>query len=155
MNKKKIHTILIIFILLVYGCGFTPQYAGFKNLDFYLKVGEIRGDRDLNNEIKSQLKKYESDREDLEQININYDSKYDKITISKNTKGEATKYNLKVDIVFQIKSENYSTKIIFNEEFKIDKIDDTIEENNYIRIVKRNFAEKAVEKVILNIRQNK
>ena len=154
MNKKVI-SFLIILSFFIYSCGFTPQYAGFKNLEFDLVVDETSGDRDFNNEIRSQIKRYNRGRSGVEKIKISYDSTYTKIILTRDTKGEATKYNLKVNVIFDITSENYSTKIVFDDEFNIDKIDDTIEENNYIKIVKRNFAERAVEKVILSIREKK
>ena len=155
MNKIKIPSFLIILSIFIYSCGFSPQYAGFKNLEFDLIVNKASGDRDFNNEIKSQIKRYDQGRDDVEKIRINFDSNYQKIILSKNTKGEATKYNLKVNVIFDVKYESFSRKIVFNDEFSIDKIDDTIEENNYIKIVKKNFAERAIEKIILNIRQNK
>ena len=155
MYKKKILPFLIILSFFIYSCGFTPQYAGFKNLEFDLIVNKASGDRDFNNEIKSQIKRYDRGRDDVEKIRINFDSNYQKIILSKNTKGEATKYNLKVRVIFNINSKNYSSKIIFDDEFSIDKIDDTIEENNYIKIVKKNFAERAIEKIILSIRQRR
>ena len=154
MNKRVI-SFLIILSFFIYSCGFTPQYAGFKNLEFDLVVDETSGDRDFNNEIRSQIKRYNRDRSEVEKIKISYNSTYAKIVLTRDTKGEATKYNLKVNVIFDITSENYSTKIVFNDEFNIDKIDDTIEENNYIKIVKRNFAERAIEKIILNIRERK
>ena len=154
MNKRAI-SFLIILSFFIYSCGFTPQYAGFKNLEFDLIVDKASGDRDFNNEIRSQIKRYDRSRDDVEKIRINLVSDYQKIILSKNTKGEATKYNLKVRVIFEINSKNYSSKIIFDDEFSIDKIDDTIEENNYIKIVKRNFAERAIEKIILSIRQRR
>ena len=153
MNKRKISSFLIILSFLIYSCGFTPQYAGFKNLEFDLVIDNVSGDRDFNNVIKSQIKRYDRERDDVEKIKISYESDYEKIILTKNTKGEATKYNLKVKVIFDISSKNFSTKVLFNDEFSIDKIEDTIEENNYIKIVKSNFAERAIEKVILSIRQ--
>ena len=153
--NKRVTSFLIILSFFIYSCGFTPQYAGFKNLEFDLIVDESSGDRDLNNEIRSQIKRYDRGRKGVEKIKISYDSNYEKIILTKNTKGEPTKYNLKVDVIFEINSDNYSTKIVFKDEFNIDKIDDTIEENNYIKIVKRNFAERAIEKIILSIREKK
>ena len=155
MYKIKISSFLIILSFLIYSCGFTPQYAGFKNLEFDLVIDNVSGDRDFNNVIKSQIKKYDRGRDNIEKIKISYESDYEKIILTKNTKGEATKYNLKVKVIFDISSKNFSTKVLFNDEFSIDKIEDTIEENNYIKIVKSNFAERAVEKVISSIRQKK
>ena len=155
MYKKKIYSFLIILSFFIYSCGFTPQYAGFKNLEFDLVIDKVSGDRDFNNVIKSQIKRYDRGRDDVEEVKISYESDYKKMVLSKNTKGEATKYNLKVKVIFNVSSKNYSAKILFNDEFSIDKIEDTVEENNYIKIVKSNFAERAIEKVILNIRQKK
>ena len=151
--SKKVSSFLIILSFFFYGCGFTPQYAGFKNLDFDLIVDTVSGDRDFNNEIRSQIKRYNRGRSGVEKIKISYDSTYAKIILTRDTKGEATKYNLKVNVIFKINSDNYSRKIVFKDEFNIDKIDDTIEENNYIKIVKRNFAERAIERLILSINQ--
>ena len=155
MYKEKISSFLIILSFFMYSCGFTPQFAGFKNLEFDLVIDNVSGDRDFNNVIKSQIKRYDRGRDDVEKIKISYESDYEKIILTKNTKGEATKYNLKVRVIFDIRSENFSTKILFKDEFSIDKIEDTVEENNYIKIVKNNFAQRAIDKVILNIRQKK
>ena len=155
MYKEKISSFLIILSFFMYSCGFTPQFAGFKNLEFDLVIDNVSGDRDFNNVIKSQIKRYDRGRDNVEKIKISYESDYEKIILTKNTKGEATKYNLKVRVIFDIRSENFSTKILFNDEFSIDKIEDTVEENNYIKIVKNNFAQRAIDKVILSIRQKK
>tara|TARA_B100001248_G_scaffold225023_1_gene182458 strand:+ start:47 stop:514 length:468 start_codon:yes stop_codon:yes gene_type:complete len=155
MYKKQITRFLIVLSFFVYSCGFTPQYAGFKNLEFDLVVDKVSGDRDFNNEIKVQIKRYDRGRDNVEKIKLSFDSDYEKVILTRNTKGEATKYNLKVNVIFDVISENYSTKILFSDEFRIDRIEDTVEENNYIKIVKSNFAERAIEKVILSIRQKK
>ena len=155
MNIKNISSFLIIFSFFIYSCGFTPQYAGFKNLKFDLILSEFDGDRDLNNEINSQIRRYDRDRKNTIKVEVSYNSKYEKITLTRDTKGEATKYKLTVNINFEIDFKDYTKKIFFNDEFNIDKIDDRVEENNYIKIVKRNFAERAIEKLILSINQEK
>ena len=155
MIKKTNILFLLIFLFFVNSCGFTPQYAGFKGLDFSLNVKKMNGDRDLNNAIKSQIDRYNLDNPDLKQIDVNIDSKFTKDILSKDLTGKATKYNLKANIKFTLISTDATRKITFNEEFKIDNIEDNVEENNYIRIIKRNFAEIISEKLILNINQNK
>ena len=155
MNIKNISSFLIIFSFFIYSCGFTPQYAGFKNLKFDLILFEFDGDRDLNNEINSQIRRYDRDRKNTIKVKVSYNSRYEKIALSRDTKGEATKYKLRVNINFKIDFKDNTKKIFFNDEFNIDKIDDKIEENNYIKIVKRDFAERAIEKLILSINQEK
>ena len=155
MNIKNISSFLIIFSFFIYSCGFTPQYAGFKNLKFDLILFEFDGDRDLNNEINSQIRRYDRDRKNTIKVKVSYNSRYEKIALSRDTKGEATKYKLTANINFEIDFKDYTKNIFFNDEFNIDKIDDKIEENNYIKIVKRDFAERAIEKLILSINQEK
>ena len=58
MPKIKIISFLIIVIFFLNNCGFTPQYAGFKGIDFSLNINKLEGDRELNNAIKSQLHRY-------------------------------------------------------------------------------------------------
>ena len=154
MPKFKIASFLILIIFFLNNCGFTPQYAGFKGLDFSFKINETNGDRDLNNAIKSLLNRYNSDDPQLKTINIKIESKFTKDTLSKDSTGKATKYNLMANVKFTLDSEEGSRTITFKEEFNIDNIEDTVEENNYIRIIKQNFAEIISEKLILNVNQN-
>ena len=44
--------------------------------------------------------------------------------------------------------------MIFDERFKIDKIDDSVEQNNYILIIKKDFANQIIDKLIFDIRIN-
>ena len=102
MKTKIIPSFLLIISFFILSCGFTPQYSGFKNLEFDLIVDETSGDRDFNNEIRSQIKRYDRNRKGVEKIIISYDSTYEKIILTKDTKGAATKYNLKVNVIFEI-----------------------------------------------------
>ena len=154
MPKFKIASFLILIIFFLNNCGFTPQYAGFKGLDFSFKINETNGDRDLNNAIRTQLDRYNRNDTQLRTINIKIESKFTKDTLSKDSTGKATKYNLMANVKFTLISNKGSRTVTFNEEFKIDNIEDTVEENNYIRIIKRNFAEIISEKLIFNINQN-
>ena len=154
MSKFKITSFLILIIFFLNNCGFAPQYAGFKGLEFSLKINETNGDRDLNNAIKSQLDRYNVDDPQLRTINVKIESEFTKETLSKDSTGKATKYNLMANVKFILNSEKSSRTVSFTEEFKIDNIEDTVEENNYIRIIKRNFAEIISEKLIMNLNQN-
>ena len=156
MYKFKISSFLILIIFFLNNCGFTPQYAGFKGIDFSLNINKIEGDRELNNAIKSQLERYnQSNIQSIKIIDVNIKSKFSKDILSKDSTGKATKYNLKANFEFTLDTGDDSRTIKIFEEFKIDNIEDNVEENNYIKIIKRNFAEIASKKLILNINQNK
>ena len=156
MPKIKIISFLIIVIFFLNNCGFTPQYAGFKGIDFSLNINKLEGDRELNNAIKSQLHRYSKNNiQSIKIIDVDIKSKFSKDILSKDSTGKATKYNLKANFEFTLDTGDDSRTIKMFEEFKIDNIEDNVEENNYIKIIKRNFAEIASKKLILNINQNK
>ena len=151
---KKIFYISLFVLLFNYGCGFTPKYKGFTGIDFILILDNINGDRDLNNSISSQIKRYSSRNENYKEINLKINSDFKKISIAKNSKGETTKYNLEAVIEIEIKSDDKIRKLVFIENFKIDKINDSVEEENYIKIIKKDFAQSFIERLILDIRKN-
>ena len=153
MSKLKITSFIILIIFFLNNCGFTPQYAGFKGIDFSLNINKVEGDRELNNAITSQLNRYNN--KSLKTINLDIKTKFTSNILSKDTTGKATKYNLKADVEFTLNTGDDTRTIKMFEEFKIDNIEDNVEENNYIRIIKRNFAEIISEKLILNINKNR
>ena len=153
MSKFKITSFLILIIFFLNNCGFTPQYAGFKGIDFSININKVEGDRELNNAITSQLNRYNN--KNLKIINLDIKTKFTSNIVSKDTTGKATKYNLKADVEFTLNTGDDTRTIKMFEEFKIDNIEDNVEENNYIRIIKRNFAEIISEKLILNINKNR
>ena len=156
MSKFRITSFLILITFFLSNCGFTPQYAGFKGIDFSLNINKIEGDRELNNAIKSQLDRYNKNKnKTIKIIDLNIKSKFSKDILSKDSTGKATKYNLKANFEFTLGRGDDLRTIKMFEEFKIDNIEDNVEENNYIKIIKRNFSEIVSEKLILNILQNK
>ena len=153
MLRKLLPIIIILF--LTTSCGFEPKYKGFKGINFVLKLQNSSGDRELNNAIKSQLTRYDKGKDDYNIIKLDLDSKFDKISISKNSKGEITRYNLRAEVTININSNEKQRDVFFIEEFKIDKISDTVEEKNYIQIIKKDFAQSIVRRLILDLRKNK
>ena len=153
MLKKLLPIIIILFLSTA--CGFEPKYKGFKGIDFALKLEKSSGDRELNNAIKSQLSRYTKEKDNYDRIKLDLESKFKKISISKNSKGEITRYNLKAEVSLKITSNEETRDVFFIEEFKIDKISDTVEEKNYIQIIKKDFAQSIVRRLILDIRKNK
>ena len=153
MLKKLIPIIILLFFST--SCGFEAKYKGFKGVDFVLKLQNSKGDRELNNAIKSQLSRYDKDKNGSNIIKLELSSKFDKISISKNSKGEITRYNLRAEVGLKITLDQNQRDVFFIEEFKIDKISDTVEEKNYIQIIKKDFAQSIVRRLILDLRKNK
>ncbi len=152
--KKKIF-LTLIFLFLINNCGFTPKYAGYTGIDYNLILNQISGDRELNNYIKSQLRRYEQKKtNDLKIIYIDINSKFEKKTIAKDTKGKVTRYNLIALAEISLILDDETRKLTFQENFKIDKIEDSVEEKNYILIVKKDFSKRIMDKLIFDIRTN-
>ena len=112
MSKFKITSFSIIIIFFLNNCGFTPEYAGFKGINFSLNINKIEGDRELNNAIKSQLDRYKNNKiQNIQIINVNIKSKFAKDILSRDSTGKATKYNLKANVEFALDSGEVSRTI--------------------------------------------
>ena len=150
MTKK--HIIFISLILFLTHCGFSPIYVKNTNINFSIENVNYKGDRDLNNFLKTNLNQYKNDKSDRK-ILIEATSKYEKITLTKNIASEITNYKLVAEVTFLIKS----TKKIINitEEKIISSMDDKFEEARKERAKKENFARSISNKLISELVINK
>ena len=141
-------TLALILLTFVYSCGYTSLYNETEN-DLKINVLSMEGDFEINNFIKNNLK-ISSKKNSPNTYDIILKSKYKKIVLAKNAKGEATDYNLEMSVNFIITSNN-NKKLEFKEDFKIKKNNDNFEQSNYERDFKRNFSKIVQEKLILNL----
>ena len=72
---------------------------------------------------------------------------------SKDSSGAATNYELKITAQFIILKNGKEKEIVMKETFKMKKLDNSFEENQYERVIKDNFAEIIVDKLILYLYQ--
>ena len=143
---KKI--LILILVTFVYGCGYTSIYDKIEN-DLNINVLSMEGDYEINSFIRNNLK-ISSKKDSPNTHNIILQSKYRKVVLAKNAKGETTDYDLEMNAKFIITSSN-NKKFEFKENFKIKKNSDNFEQLNYEKDIKRNFSEIIVEKLILNL----
>ena len=140
---KKIF--LLIMITFIYSCGYSPLYLAGKN-DMLLNLKKIEGDFELNNYIKNNFK-IASDVNSSNVYDINAETKFEKIILTKDATGNATDYRLDFTVKFIILSEN--KEVSYKESFKIKKNDQKFEQSNYEREIKRNFSEIVTDKLVL------
>ena len=140
---KKIF--LLISVIFIYSCGYSPLYLTGKN-DLFLNLEKIEGDFELNTYITNDFK-IASNNNSLNVYDINAETKFEKIILTKDATGEATDYRLDLSVKFIIVSEN--KEVSYNESFKIKKNNQKFEQSNYEREIKRNFSEIAKDKLIL------
>jgi hypothetical protein len=141
--KKYIIFISLIFFLT--HCGFSPIYVKNTNINFSIENVNYKGDRDLNNFLKTNLDQYKDDKSG-KKILIEVASKYEKIILTKNTASEVTNYKLIAKVTFLIKPTN--KKINITEQEIISSMDDKFEESRKERAIKQNFAKSISNKLI-------
>jgi hypothetical protein len=145
MIKKNIIYISLIFFLT--NCGFTPIYLKNTNVNFSIEQITYEGDRDLNNFLKTNLNQYKN--KDANKIDIEVNSIYRKVILSKDGTGEVANYQLEAEVLFLIKPSNKKIKI--TEKKIMDSMDDKFEEARYERTIKQNFASSISNKLSLEL----
>jgi len=146
--------ILVLFLIFLNSCGYTPVYKNQKSQDFQISIIEMTGDNEINNLIKNELKFY-SNRSSNIKYDISINSKYQKIIISKNSVGEVTDYNLLVNTIISFNKEGENNTLKFNENINMKRNSNSFEQNDYEKSIKKNFASSITDKFIIKILQKK
>ena len=140
----KKYIIFVSLILFLTHCGFSPIYLKKTNINFEIENVNYKGDRDLNNFLKTNLDQYKNEKSDRK-IFIDATSEYEKIVLTKNTASEVTNYKLIANVTFLIKPTN--KKINITEQEIISSMDDKFEESRKERAIKQNFAKSISNKL--------
>ena len=135
MIKKNIILISLIFFLT--NCGFTPIYLKNNNVNFSIEQVSYKGDRELNNFLKTNLNKYKNEKSE-NKVYVDAESKYEKTILTKDGAGEVTNYQLRAEVIFLIKSTNKKIKIV--EKAVMKSMSDKFEEESNETSIKENFA---------------
>jgi outer membrane lipopolysaccharide assembly protein LptE/RlpB len=136
--------------MFLFGCGYSSIYKNQKSLDFQIEVVDMRGDDEMNNLIKNQIKLY-SNKDSKKIYNLKINTIYKKEILTKNSSGVITDYSLSVTSIFSIDLYNRAKVFKFEENINIKNQSDTFEQNIYEKNIKRNFASSIREKLILAI----
>ena len=148
-----IKKILIIFIIpfLLHGCGYSPLYSNNNDNDnkINIKVSETKGDRDINNQILLNLKRYTN--KEGKTFLLNIDTNYTILDISKYLEGSVNSYELISVTKFEVESINLKKTIFIKEDIKIDNLSDNFEKRNYEKSIKKNFSNSITNRLILQL----
>ncbi len=145
------NNLLIFFLILILsGCGFEPIYSVKDKSNYKILILENKGDKKLNNLINREVERI-SNKNASNKIKIKINSKFDKIIISKDSKGSPLEFELLANVDFEIESNDFKKSITFKEKQNMQKISDIFQQNNYENIIKENFAESIVRKLSLSL----
>ena len=148
MNKKIRISILSLYLILFFSCGFSPMYKDIETLNISITAKETSGNRTINNIIKSNLKKYDIDGAS-KKYQILFNSEYEKISLAKNTTGATTEYKLVVKVSFYVNSKEYK----FKETFNMKSMTDKLEEQDYEKNIQKSLTNIITRKLITQISQ--
>ena len=148
----KIRKLIPIFLIILFlnNCGYTPRYALNKNVNFSINLIEIKGDREFNNALKSKIARYGKKDVNKKVYDLNLTTRYNKNIKSKDAAGLAKEYELVITVDAIVKSELIDPKkLVFKETFNMKKFEDSFEEKNYEKIMKENFSDIILDRIIL------
>ena len=138
--KKKIILICCLFFLT--SCGYSPLYSGKKSSDILIKK--------INRQILSLLSLDEvGELENSYVLNIN--TKKNKRIISKDKQGNASIYNLNLEINISLNKDNQKVEKTFTSDFSYNTQKNKFELSREENKILNNLVESMVEKIILFI----
>ena len=145
----KKNLLILLITLFLNSCGYTALYKNnnLNNLYFNFEILETSGDGEINNYILSNLNNYQ-DTSLTKKIKIKINSTYSKSGISNNKSGKTTAYNLVIMTTFDIKNNEKENKIVLKEKVRINRFDDTFEQQNHEKKIKRDSSRIIVNKFI-------
>ena len=146
---KKLFLILILLNVLQ-GCGYSPMYSANNKLMINIEEINSDGDWELNNYIKSSLRRHSSDNK-TDKFKIKLDTIYNKSSIEKDSAGNTTKYLFEIEANVNINSTKINKNFLFKEKFTMDNFEDSLVEKNYESSNKKNIANLIVDKLIVQL----
>ena len=143
--------IFFIFILnFSQSCGFTPMHSNNKTIKINVENISLSGDWDLNNFIKTSLKRYSS-KEASKKYDFIITTNYTSNAISKDSTGKAIKYQFIIETDFIVTSENFNKNYSFKESFIMENFTDQLTRENYEKSNKNNIANIIINKLMMQL----
>ena len=131
---KQIFYLLFIFVT---SCGYQSIETYYKG-DFQITELNITGNKNINRIIDRNLKNSNENNNSSNLLKVEIKTDLNKSIITKNSKGEATRYDLKINI---------NLKKFKNEKIVLEKI---YSKNNSYNTLESKYELKQYEKILIN-----
>ena len=153
--KKKIFTFLLFLFLS--SCGYEAIYSLKNRVNYAFQISklELSGDRQVNLKMKQILSTYSNpniaiEKRKIFELKISSDS--EKITITKNASGDATKFKNEITLKVQVSMDRtIISNFSVTEKFIYNNNSNTSELRSYENQIKNNLTEAAVDKILLKL----
>lgn len=142
--------LIIIFIIFLNSCGYKPTYSN-KNTN--IKINEINfNDNKINDYIFSRLNYLIKNNNSNNIFNLDINTSEENIIISKNKKGDSTRFRIKLTSKVEIKKSNeiIATKNYTNS-FDYDNNSKKFELRQYEENIKIDLANQIANKIIFDL----
>ena len=147
MNKIT-NYILILLLLFLSNCGYEAVLNN-KDYQFSINVNKIEGDPKINSQIINNFNKL---RENEKKYNLTLTSNKERTIISKDSKGDPSIFELKIEINYIVKKEGetlISNKI--NKKTTYNNITDKFELESYEKTIINNLVSEITDNIMLSI----
>ena len=129
-------------------CGYSPIYSS-KNFDFNLKNIISPKNDYLSSKIEKKLRIFSND-ESLKVISLKVDTQKKIITLTKDSKGDPSRYEMIININLEIiHNQNKNIKQSFEEKFNYDINVNKFELNQYEKEIEALLINKNIDRIIV------
>ena len=150
MNLKKI--IATLSFLLLLNCGYEPIYSKKKinsNYNFSINTINLIGDNKVNQILKNKIKKILNKEKKSPGLNLNLNSRIEKVVTSKNKKGNPITFSIEIIINLEVFENGISKgKTNFKEKFEYNNKSNKFDLNKYEKNIKDNLISELSNKII-------
>ena len=145
--------IILLLLLLLSSCGYEAIYSKKNSVNYNFSVSELNfvGDRTVNLKIKEKLNNYAQAKKDKDFI-LRISSTSEKMTLAKNTAGDATSFKNSISINVEVLMNNkFKSNFTILESFNYNNISNKFNLKKYEKEIKNNLAETATDKLIFKL----
>ena len=150
MNLKKIITTLSFLILL--SCGYESIYSNKQiNSNYNLSINTINytGNNKVSHILKNKIKKNLNNEKKSTGLNLNLNSRLEKVVTSKDKKGNPIRYSIEIIINLEVfKSGVLKGKTNLEEKFEYNNKSNKFDLKQYEKNIKDNLIKKLSDEII-------
>tara|TARA_B100000927_G_C16405385_1_gene445082 strand:- start:657 stop:1124 length:468 start_codon:yes stop_codon:yes gene_type:complete len=154
-----IRKILLLFFtgIALLSCGFSPMYSKTSNTNFEITNVEFTGNPQMNNFIENRLNKY-SKISANKKFNIKIKTRFQKISVAKDTTGKTTDFNLigNLDLIIIADNSGDEEQITsFTENIIVENNKNKIDQTNYEKNIIDNLSQLLLNRLIFQLSKSK
>ena len=150
MNLKKI--IATLSFLLLLNCGYEPIYSKKQinsNYNFSINTINLIGDNKVNQILKNKIKKILNKEKKSPGLNLNLNSRIEKVITSKNKKGNPVGFSIIITTNLEVfENEILKGKKSFEEKFEYNNRSNKFNLKQYEKNIKNNLISELSYEII-------